>query len=45
MGEDREHALKDHLIEQGKIDSSRILFCKPQIDSDEGAKPRIAISV
>lgn len=45
IGEQREHALKDHLIEQGQIDSSRILFCKPQIDSDEGAKPRIAISV
>ncbi|WP_232771097.1 DUF748 domain-containing protein [Colwellia sp. 75C3] len=45
MGEEREHAFKDHLIEQGKIDSSRILFCKPQIDSDEGAIPRIAISV
>jgi hypothetical protein len=45
MGEDREHALKDHLIEQGKIDSSRILFCKPQIDSDKGAIPRITISV
>ncbi len=45
MGEEREHAFKDHLIEEGKIDSSRILFCKPQIDSDEGAIPRIAISV
>ena len=45
LGEQREHAFKDHLIEQGKIDSSRILFCKPQIDSDEGAMPRIAISV
>jgi len=45
IGEEREHAFKDHLIETGKIDSSRILFCKPQIDSDEGAIPRIAISV
>ena len=45
LGEQREHALKDYLIEQGNIDSSRILFCKPQIDSDEGAIPRIAISV
>ncbi len=45
IGEQREHAFKDHLIEQGKIDSSRILFCKPQIDSDEGAIPRIGISV
>lgn len=45
IGEQREHAFKDHLIEEGEIDSSRILFCKPQIDSDEGAKPRIAISV
>jgi hypothetical protein len=45
IGEKREHAFKDHLIETGKIDSSRILFCKPQIDSDKGAMPRIAISV
>ncbi len=45
IGEQREHAFKDHLIEQGKIDSSRILFCKPQIDSDVGAIPRIGISV
>jgi hypothetical protein len=45
LGEQREHAFKDYLIEEGKIDSSRILFCKPQIDSDEGAIPRIAISV
>ncbi|PKH85731.1 DUF748 domain-containing protein [Colwellia sp. Bg11-28] len=45
IGEQREHAFKDHLIEQGKIDSSRILFCKPQIDISEGAMPRIGISV
>ena len=45
VGEQREHAFKDYLIEEGKIESSRILLCKPQIDSDEGAKPRIAISV
>jgi hypothetical protein len=45
IGEQREHALKDHLIEYGKIESSRILFCKPQIDSSEDALPRIAISV
>jgi len=45
IGEKREHAFKDHLIEMGKIDSSRILFCKPKIDSDEDAIPRIAISV
>jgi hypothetical protein len=45
LGEQREHAFKDYLIEEGKIKSSRILFCSPQIDSDKGAKPRIAISV
>jgi len=45
MGEKREHAFKDYLIEEGNIKSSRILFCSPQIDSDEGASPRIAISV
>lgn len=45
IGEEREHGLKDYLIEHGKINSSRILFCKPQIDSSEGALPRISISV
>lgn len=45
LGEQREHALKDYLIEQGDISSSRILFCKPQIDNNNGALPRIAISV
>jgi len=45
LGEQRENAFKDHLVEQGKIDSSRILLCKPQIDSSKGAMPRIAISV
>ncbi len=45
MGEKREQALKDYLIEEGDIESSRILFCKPQIDSSEGAMPRITISV
>ena len=45
FGEKREHALKDYLIEEGNINSSRILFCNPKIDSSEGALPRIAISV
>ena len=45
LGEKREHAFKDYLIEHGNIKSSRILVCKPQIDSDEGAIPRIEISV
>ena len=44
MGEKRENAFKDYLIKEGKINSSRILFCKPIIDSDEGAIPRIKIS-
>ncbi|WP_252730553.1 DUF748 domain-containing protein [Colwellia sp. E2M01] len=45
LGEKREHALKDYLIEEGKLPSSRILLCKPKIDSSEGAIPHIAISV
>lgn len=45
IGEKREHAFKDYLIEKGELESSRILFCKPQIDSDIGAVPHIAISV
>jgi hypothetical protein len=45
IGEQRQEALKDYLVEQGKISSSRILFCKPQVDSSQNALPRIAISV
>ena len=45
IGKDREHALKDYLIEQGNIASSRILLCQPRIDTNEQALPRIAISV
>ncbi len=45
LGEQREHAFKDYVIEHGKIESSRLLLCAPKIDSSEGAKPRIALSV
>jgi cation transport regulator ChaB len=45
LGAERANALKDYLIEQGKIDSSRMLLCKPQIDSSKDALPRITISV
>ncbi|MEI6893146.1 MAG: DUF748 domain-containing protein [Colwellia sp.] len=45
LGEKREHAFKDYLIDKGEIKSSRILFCTPQIDSGENAIPHIAISV
>lgn len=42
LGEERESALKAALIEQG-IASSRVLFCKPEIDDDTKAKPRIEL--
>ncbi len=45
IGEQREVALKDYLINVGKIESSRLLLCQPTIDTSKGAKPRIAISV
>jgi len=45
IGTQREQALKDYLVTQGKISSSRILLCTPKIDSSKKAKPRIAISV
>ena len=45
LGEQREHAFKDYVIEHGKIESSRLLLCAPKIDSSKGAKPRIALSV
>jgi hypothetical protein len=41
----REHALKDYIIKHGKIESSRLLLCAPQIDSSKKAEPRIALSV
>lgn len=45
IGTQREQALKDYLVTQGKISSSRILLCAPKIDTSKEAKPRIAISV
>jgi hypothetical protein len=45
LGKERADALKDYLIEKGNIDSSRMLLCKPKIDSSEGALPRVSISV
>jgi hypothetical protein len=29
------------MVEQLKVPSARLLFCKPQIDTSNGAKPRI----
>lgn len=45
IAEEREHALKDYLVEQGKIDSSRLLLCSPKIDNDKDSTPRVAIAV
>ncbi len=42
---EREHAFKDYIIKHGQIESSRLLLCSPQIDSNKGAVPRIALSV
>ena len=38
-------ALKDYIIKEGNISSSRLLLCAPKIDSDKDAKPSIALSV
>ena len=45
IGEQRENAFKDYIIEHGNISSSRLLLCAPKIDTSEGAQPRIALSV
>ncbi|RHW77983.1 DUF748 domain-containing protein [Colwellia sp. RSH04] len=45
LGEQREHAFKDYIIEHGGVESSRLLLCAPKIDTDVDAKPRIALSV
>ncbi|TQV85547.1 DUF748 domain-containing protein [Aliikangiella coralliicola] len=37
----RGEAFKAWVVEQGQIESSRLLLCQPQIDQDENAKPRI----
>jgi len=45
IAEQRESAFKDYMIKHGNIASSRLLLCAPKIDSDEGAQPRIELSV
>jgi hypothetical protein len=45
LGEQREQAFKAYVIKHGAIDSARLLFCAPQIDSSKDAKPRMVISV
>ena len=37
----RAEAFKAWVVQQGKVESSRLLLCHPQVDSGEGAKPRI----
>ncbi len=45
IAEQREAAFKEYIIKHGNIASSRLLLCAPKIDSSEGAKPRIELSV
>jgi len=45
IADQRAQALKAYLVEQGKIDSSRLLLCAPQIDSSDAATPRVVITV
>jgi hypothetical protein len=45
IGEQREEALKEYLIKQGNIASSRLLLCAPKIDSSKDALPRMELSV
>jgi len=44
LSESRFHNFKKFMIDQYQLESSRLLFCSPQIDSDEKAVPRLAFS-
>jgi hypothetical protein len=41
LSQQRVEIFKAHMVEQLKVPSARLLFCKPQIDTSNGAKPRI----
>lgn len=41
ISQQRVDLFKSHLVDQLKVPSARLLFCKAQIDTSEGAKPRI----
>ena len=41
ISQQRVNLFKAHLVEQLKVPSARLLFCKSQIDTSKGAKPRI----
>jgi len=45
IAEKREATFKEYIIKHGNIASSRLLLCAPKIDSSNGAKPRIELSV
>ena len=40
----RVHAFKEYMVKKEKIESSRLLLCTPQINSDEDAKPSMTFS-
>ncbi|MBA6296375.1 DUF748 domain-containing protein [Colwellia sp. MB02u-9] len=41
LSQQRVEIFKAHMVEQLKVPSARLLFCTPQIDTSNGAKPRI----
>lgn len=41
ISEQRFHGFKKYVVNQYSIESSRLLMCSPQIDSDADAKPRL----
>ncbi|MBT4518782.1 MAG: DUF748 domain-containing protein [Halieaceae bacterium] len=47
MGQRREQAFKDYVIERGagEISTAQLLFCAPQIDLDASARPRIELQL
>ena len=45
IAQKRSEEFKNYAIKKGKIESSRILLCNPQLDFEEGAKPRIEIDI
>ena len=45
IAQKRGEEFKEYVIKEGKIESSRILLCNPQLDLKENAKPRIEIDI
>jgi hypothetical protein len=45
LGQARENKIKDYLISEHKVDSSRLILCAPELDKDKDAKPRVELVI